>query len=60
MEYFNYVVTAYVRDKGRVETISKPMSKAKATSFAKREKDLMKISIDKYKFFTNIRIKKIK
>lgn len=29
-------------------------------SFVKREKDLMKISVDKYKFFTNIRIKKIK
>lgn len=53
-----YVVTGYVKRLGRRDTLSKKMSKAKATAFKKRQLEELKISILKYKWCKDLKIEK--
>ena len=53
-----YIVTAYEFSKKRRAILSQRISRKHAEQFADRINYEMEISIEKYKFFTDIRIEK--
>lgn len=55
-----YVVTGYVKRLGRRDTLSKPMSLAKARAYKKRTDEDMKIAIPKYKWVKTTKVERVK
>lgn len=55
-----YIVTAYVKRLGKRDTLSIPMTLAKATKYKKDREAEMKLAISKYKWARTFKIEKVK